>query len=261
MSWNTAKERSDQSGPTVFIRLAEDGDKFVGAFVGEPHIRELVWNTKTNKYEDFTAEHAKEGKTATPRYMLNVFIPGDEAKKTPPQMKIFEANNATFKDIIKVREKYGLEKFFFEVERNGKKGDTKTSYTILPETQIDAAQLALISSMKLNDLTKSRSEDSGDTAETNMQSHDAAKNGAAAPAAGAAPADEPCVTQEESQAIIARLKVLPKEKLDSFMTKFGVKQIKLLKAKDLPLALATLDGLEGKPPAAAAAPDPVDPFA
>ena len=39
-----------------------------------------------------------------------------------------------FKDLVRVREKYGLEKWAFEIQRHGAAKDPKTTYSILPST-------------------------------------------------------------------------------------------------------------------------------
>ena len=36
-----ADKHANQGG--IFVKLANDGDKVVGAFVGDPHAREVVW--------------------------------------------------------------------------------------------------------------------------------------------------------------------------------------------------------------------------
>ncbi len=247
--WDTAQERSKKAGEGIFIRLADDGDKFVGAFVGEPDVRELIWSEKKGTYEDFDPK-VHEGKQSTPKFKLNVFVPAEG------KMKVFEMNNQTFKDVLKVKDKYGLDKWLFEVSRCGKKGDTKTSYTVLPETKIDDTVAKQIAEAKLHDLKKTH-DDAAD-ASTDMNSHDKAK-AAATNGTAAAPAST-TIPIEEAQAMVARLKVLPREKLQAFLAKFGVQQVKAIKAGDLAAAKAMLDELEGKPATSAAAAE-VDPFA
>lgn len=251
-TWDEAKKRSDEgAGPGIFIRLADDGDKFVGAFVGEPHLRDLVWDQKTNRYRDITAEDKAAGIKPSPRYILNVYVPAEKA------LKIYEMNNNTFKAIINVREKFNLTEWYFEVKRNGKKNDTKTTYQILPETKIPNDDLKAIAGLKLHDLKKAR--DDGD-ASTDLNSHDnkGATNGAAAaPATPAAPTEPEAISAETALAVVTRLKALPKEKVQEYLTTFNVKTIKATRKSDEAKALAFLDTAEGKP---AASPE-ADPFA
>lgn len=251
MSWGKAQERAENhKGNGIFVRLADDGDKVVVAFCGEPYIRELVWNQKTNQYDDFTPEHEKAGQKSTPRYVLNVF---DKIEKA---MKVMEFSNITFKDVLKVKDKYGLDKKFFEVERSGKKGDTKTSYTILPDDPIDDDFRKLIAAAKLHDLAKIGRDD-GDE-QTDMSSHDKKSNGKApatnAPGGSDAPA---IITADDASALIARLKPLDKAKIEEFLKRFKVAKVKELRASDLADAKKQLDEWEGK---GAQAPTEVDPF-
>jgi hypothetical protein len=54
-SWDKARTLADQhaSQGGIFVRLANDGDKVVGAFCGEPFAREVVWTGE--RYETFDA--------------------------------------------------------------------------------------------------------------------------------------------------------------------------------------------------------------
>jgi hypothetical protein len=53
-------------------------------------------------------------------------------------LKVIEQGRNWFQDLLKVREKYGLENWAFEIERHGTSENTKTTYTILPEEKITA---------------------------------------------------------------------------------------------------------------------------
>lgn len=247
--WDTAQKRAEEhaAGSGIFVRLADHGEKIVGTFCGDPHIEDIVWNKKLERYEEFTKEHAAAGVKPTPRYKINVYVPAEKA------MKIWEMNNQTFKDVVKVKEKFGVDKWFFEIERNGKKGNTKTTYSILPDKKIEeldgGVHKEIMAKCPLHDLARAKDDES-----TDMNSHkkDTSSNGSTT----AAPAVPETIDAETSSKIIGRLKVLPREKLDEFLKKFGVQQIKGLKKSDLPTAEAFLDAAEGKPAQAPAAPDP-----
>lgn len=251
MSWDKAAERSEKGGGGgSFVKLADHGDKIVVAFVGDPHFEDLVWNQKTQSYDAYNETHKAEGKSPTPRFKMNCYVPADKS------MKVWEVNNSTFQDVLKVKTKYGLDKMFFEVERNGKKGDTKTTYSILPETAIDDEHKAIMAKLPLHDLTKTK--DSGD-ASTDMNSHDKKKAEPAAAAPAAAPVSE-FVSDEQNKALIERLKKLPRELLADFLSTFGVKQVKALKKSDFDAASKWI-GTKEAPAAAPAAEAEVDPFA
>src|SRR5690606_40975467 len=52
------------------------------------------------------------------------------------EVKVLEQGVMFFKDLVRVREKYGLEKWAFEIQRHGAAKDPKTTYSILPEHQL-----------------------------------------------------------------------------------------------------------------------------
>lgn len=248
-AWDKAKETAEShKGGGLYVRLENDGDKIVGVFCGDPFTREVFWNDKAEKFEDFTPEHKAAGKKSSAKFKMNFFVL--ESK----EMKIFELNIMTFKDVLKVKEKYGLENWAFEVSRSGKKDDTKTTYAILPEEKLSTELRETISKAELHDLSK-KGDEAADS-KTDMNSHDK-KNGAAN-GAGKAASNE-AISAEKSTALVGRLKLLPKEKIDKFLAKFGIAKVKELKGKDETSAFAFVDELEGKK--ADEKPPEADPFA
>jgi len=127
----------------IFIRLTGDGDKVIGAFCGEPFPREVVWTG--DRYETFDPD-VHTDKRPSLRVMINFYVPAEQ------DMKVIEGGTVWFKDVLKVRDKYGLDKWLFEVERHGEAGDPKTTYTILPEEKLDDAHKAEIAGAGLHDL-------------------------------------------------------------------------------------------------------------
>ena len=153
-SWDKAKEMSNQhsSANAIFVRLANDGDKVVVAFVGDPYCREVIWTGE--RYERFDPDDlANTGKRASLRVAFNLFIPAEDG------VKIFDGGLMFFNDVIKIREKYGLDEWLFEIERHGPPRDVKTVYSILPEEKIDNELRARIAAAELYDL---ESLDTGD---------------------------------------------------------------------------------------------------
>jgi hypothetical protein len=144
MSWENASRLADKhgAGSGVFVRLTKDGDKVTGAFVGEPHAREVVWTGE--KYETYDPAVHKERPLL--RVSINLYVPSEGA------MKIIEGGSLWFKDVLKVREKYGLDKWLFEIERHGDAGNPKTKYSILPDRKIEDDDLEKIAQLELNDL-------------------------------------------------------------------------------------------------------------
>jgi len=232
-AWDKARTLADKHANQggLFVRLANDGDKVVGVFCGEPFAREVVWTGE--RYETFDSDSAEHSdKRPSLRVMLNFFVPAEGA------MKVIEGGTNWFKDVLKLRDKYGLEKWLFEIERHGDAGNPKTSYSILPEEPIPEEVRARVAQAELNDLARL-----------------AEAGGAPAPTSG--PIDAQVAAE-----IVARLKALPRAEVDTFLTQFGVQRVRDLKASDEPAARQLLGGLEARArqqtaPAAAE----VDPFA
>jgi len=149
MSWESVQKRVDEQ-PTggQFIRLAEDGDTVVGVFCGEPFAREIIWESDASV--PFDADRHK-GKRPSLRIAINFF---ETATK---EMRIFEMNATTFRDVVKCKDKYGLEKWSFEITRHGT--GKKTTYSILPEDQLKPEQqVYLAEKIRLIDLATAYAE-------------------------------------------------------------------------------------------------------
>ncbi len=210
-TWDKAQKLADKhsnSGGT-FIRLANNGDKVVGAFCGEPFAREVVW--VGDKYEDFDPAIHTE-KRPTLRVMLNFFVP------ELGEMKVIEGGTVWFKDLLKLRDKYGLAKWFFEIERHGDAGDSKTNYSILPEEKIDEATRACIAETELHDLAAIAGVGG------------AQKGGNEKPTANERAESTGPIDPRVAGDLVAQLKSLPREEVDAFLSEFGVQRVRDLKA-------------------------------
>ncbi|MDY0059818.1 MAG: hypothetical protein RBU45_08420 [Myxococcota bacterium] len=241
-TWDKAKSLADKHANQggIFVRLANDGDKVVGAFCGEPFAREVVWTGE--RYETYDAANdAHSDKRPSLRVMLNFFVPAENA------MKVIEGGTTWFKDVLKVRDKYGLEKWIFEIERHGEAGNPKTTYSILPEEKLTDELRAKLAAVEPHDLERLASGEPGDGAPSQPSQP--------ARAAATGPID-PRLAGE----LVARLKSLPRTDVDAFLAKFGVQRVRDLRAADEAAARTFLDQLEAKQ-APAAAPAEVDPFA
>ena len=210
-AWDTAKKLAEKhaSEGGKFVRLQNDGDKVVGVFCGEPYAREVYWDGE--KYSDTALDGAK----ASLRVALNFYVPAEGA------MKVIEGGTAWFKDVVEIKDKYGVEKWIFEVKRRGKKGDPKTKYSILPETQVDDAMRTRIKALSLHDLAAVGGE--GD------------RGTAAAPAT---------VDLDVARTIAERLRPLPRESGEAFLAEFKISRIRELRNVDVPAAMRFVDGLE-----------------
>ena len=141
-----------------------------------------------------------------------------------------------------MREKYGLERWSFEVKRSGKKGDTKTKYSILPEREIDGALRVKIAAAPLHDLAASGG--------------DGESEGGAQPAA--APTPPKVIDLESAKALAERIRALPKSVGEAFLVEFRIGRIRELPVTDLEAARSYLAAQERALQGGTAA--EVDPF-
>jgi hypothetical protein len=219
-----------EAGGSTWLRLAGDGDRAVVVFRGDPHPREVVF--VDGGYKPFSEEHTAQGLKPSLRVAINVaLLPTKESK-------VFEFGVGLFKDLIKVREKYGLDAWCFEVQRSGGPKDPKTSYSILPERQLTADEKKAIAALEVHDLGELYEGRSADAA-----------GGAAA--ANAAPIDEATVT-----ALVADLKALPKDAVARFTNELGVSRVRDVTVAQLPKAKTLIEKLKAEHTPVAA-----DPFA
>jgi hypothetical protein len=105
--WHHAEELAEKvesASDGLFVKLANDGDKVVGAFVGEPYAREVHWSGE--RYVSCLGEgcsFCESGKKPSLRVSINFFQLPEHS------LKIAEGGIVWFKDLVKVREKYGLD--------------------------------------------------------------------------------------------------------------------------------------------------------
>jgi hypothetical protein len=232
-AWDKAKSLADKhaSQGSIFVRLQNDGDTVVGVFCGEPYAREVYWDGE--KYVEASADGPPPGatsKTPSLRVALNFYVPSEGT------MKIVEGGTQWFRDLVNVREKYGLDKWLFEIKRHGKPKDPKTKYTILPEEKIDDALRATLARVATHDLAQM-----------------------SAPSEETDATDGPRVVDVDvARQFADRLRALPRSDADTFLQEFRIERLRDLPNDRVPAALQLLMRLEASHKSASAA---VDPFA
>jgi hypothetical protein len=238
--WQQTEEmasRHEQSGG-LWLKLAGDGDKAVVVFLGEPHPREVCF--VDGKYVELDDNLKAQGLKVSLRVALNVALFDSK------EIKVLEQGVVFFKDLVRVRDKYGLDKWAFEVQRHGAAKDPKTSYSILPEHQLTAEQQKAFKALPLHDLAKlyaGEAEGGG----ASLDSYDKKADAAVSPSI--------------AQGIVTALKALPREATDRFLQKFGVQRIKDLSAVQTEKARAFVEQLQAEFAAANVGESDVDPFA
>ena len=223
--WDHAQGMADKhsgSGSGLFVRLANNGDKIVGAFLGEPYAREVHWGGE--RYEECSGDgcgFCDEGKRPSLRVSMNFYVPSED------DVKIIEGGVTWFKDLLKARDKYGLAQWLFEVERHGAAGDPKTSYTILPEEKLTPEQIKKIDALRLHDLPKVVS-----GGEDGFDSYDKGSS--------------KTIDARTASELMPRLKALPRAALDTFLAELGIQRVRDLNASEEKKARALLERLEAE---------------
>lgn len=144
MKWSDAQKTAESMGDGgKFVVLKNPGDKIQGLFMGEPHIIEQFWNGST--YVPFDATNLDHDRVST-RFYLN-FYDINERK-----MKIIQGGAKWFRDILKVRDKFGLDEQIYEIERQGT--GTTTTYSILPERRLQPIEKKMIVETPLHNLSE-----------------------------------------------------------------------------------------------------------
>lgn len=235
--WDRTEEmakRHDQGGST-WLKLADDGDKEVVVFLGEPYPREVVF--LDGKYEPFTEELQAKGHKASLRVAVNVAL--FETK----EVKVLEQGVVFFKQLLQIRSKRKLDEWAFEVERHGAARDKNTTYTLLPEHKLTPEQQAEFQALPLHDLEKLYSGEGGGELGSYDKKSDAV------------------VDPKKAQAIVQALKTLPREAVDRFCQKFGISRVKDLPASQVEKAQVFVEALSAELGGKNNAQEEVDPFA
>ncbi len=111
--WQQTEEmaKKHDQGTGLWLRLQNDEDKAVVVFLGEPHPREVAF--VDGKYVEVDEKMKADGVRASLRIALNVALFDTQ------EVKVLEQGVVFFKDLVRVREKYGLNKWAFEIQRHG----------------------------------------------------------------------------------------------------------------------------------------------
>ena len=240
-AWERARQIAEQhaASGSLFVRLVNDGDKVEGVFLGEPHVREVHWDG--DGYVECTGKElcdaCEGGKRPSLRASINMFVLTDKA------VKIFEGSLSWFKDLVRCREKYGLDKWAYEIQRRGAAGSTKTHYALLPHEQLTEAQHEKLLTLELHDLVRVTA---GQGADEDTS-----------PRGGGTAKEDPNkkIALDVAEELMASLKRLPAATVQKFLKTFSIARIRDLSARSEEAAFAFI---HSHAPAAAAE---VDPFA
>lgn len=272
--WDEGKKQAEEAtSGGIFLKLANDKDRALVVWAGDPFSRNVFWDDEggggyldadSDEGMAFADNHPK--KKPAFRAQMNAIVVSEVTKDdgsfeiVPGKWRVasFENGATWFKNLVKLKGKYGLGVWAFELERQGAKGDTDTKYTMLPDTKVaDIEGLKeFIKNAELIDL-ENPNDDDDDAAATSS------KGGAKGKASKggekkASKKSGGVIDTATSKELIASLKQLDRAEVGKFLEEFGVKRVKELSNSKLEDAQAWI--------ASKSAPDSedageVDPFA
>lgn len=239
--WQQTEEmaKKHEASGGNWLKLQNDGDKAVVVFLGEPYPREVCF--VDGKYVLFDDKLKAQGLKPSLRVALNV------ALYDTKEVKVLEQGVTFFKDLVRVRDKYGLQKWAFEIQRHGAAKDPKTTYSILPEHQLTPDEQRELQALKLLDLERLYGGGTGADEQQTLGSYDRKDTGS--------------IDTGAAQALAAQLKTMPRDAVERFCQKFGVSRIKDLPAAQLEKARAFVEVLASEYATPAQDTPETDPFA
>jgi len=163
------------------------------------------------KYMPFDEKLKAQGLKPSLRVALSV------ALYDTKEVKVLEQGVVFFTDLVRVREKYGLEQWAFEIVRHGEAKDPQTTYSILAELELSAEQQKVYQALPQHDLEKLYASESEGGGTAPIGSYDQKTGGTVDP--------------KVAQAIATQLKALPREAVDRFLQKRGVPAAQVEKAR------------------------------
>jgi hypothetical protein len=149
MVWdNLSKKRqqSDASAGGSFLRLADDGDHALVAFVGEPTIHYTVWTGET--YEEYDSNVHGPRATAKPSMRAAVAV-YDLMERA---MKVWDMPKSAQAAALAAVRKFDHLKWSFEITRSGAKGSTSTTYGVMPDHELTPDELSSVGAASLPDI-------------------------------------------------------------------------------------------------------------
>jgi hypothetical protein len=246
--WDQVKDRieSADDGASLWVKLRDNGDKVVGVFLGDPYPREVIWTGE--RYVDASTPEAqpfiKQGKKPSLRVVINLAVRTEQGWA----VKALEQASSFFRTVMQVDNKYGLDAWCFEIERHGAAGDTKTTYSILPEDKLSKQDIAALEALELLDL-EGLYNDSLSDAEKREKAEKFEEY------------DDEVVPERVAEALITILKELPREATDRFLKQFEIRRVRDLPLRHKKAAIEFVDELETQAKQAAAPAAEADPFA
>jgi hypothetical protein len=253
MSWESAGKTAEKAAKNggIFARLENDGDRIIVAFLGEPEAKEVHWiGEGTEICSGEGCKNCKRGDDPGARFSMNVYVKSRASKgedlEEVGKVQIFEQGVRWFRDVEAVKAKYGLEKWWFEIERKGKAGSKKTKYSVLPEEKFTDEEKKMLASVELNDLSNPTSNNDDDDDDDDDDTPKKNNEKKVVPINSKSKSDGPMDADDVAE-IVKKMQNQPKDQIKVFLDKFGVKRFKDLKANQKSDVFSFIKALEGEP--------------
>ena len=226
--------KHSRSKDSLWLKLREDGDRAVVAFVGAPHPREVCF--LDGRYVTFNDELAAAGRKPSLRVVVNVVDP------ETGELRAFEMSSAVYSTLFELLQKRPADKWAFEVQRHGAPRSPQTTYTVIPERELTTEEQAAFAGLKPLDLPDLCGENKQATPDLNSFDRKPPTP----------------ISAQDAEDLGGALKALPQDVIRRFCQHFGVTRIKDLPAERVAEAFAFVRETPAAP--ATGSGHEVDPF-
>ena len=219
-------DRNSDEEKSPFLRLSEDGDAFVIALLGKPHLHEVFWDGGSYRPYDATArENHVRGQL---RMGINVAICQIERVDQRPSMsitevRIWEFSRHVFFQLRSITPLFTPSEWLFLVERIGQPRSKDTRYVITPIYSLVERDIDALQDLELYDLYEVFGADT----------------------TGCTQAQPPSITPEERQRLIDRIEEVEDADFahQRFCDRFRISRVEDLPKEKFEAALTFIDNL------------------
>lgn len=219
-----SKQRQRMGGH--FLQL-KDGDYVIVAFLGEPMVREVIW--ENGKTRTLTEQDRKEDKKGSVRFALNIwvreFCPNGGEPQTVNKLQIIEQGTTWYEKIVEhEEEEHGIYNNWFKIKRKGS-GRDDTKYSVHLKAELTSEEKEDLKNIELFDLEKKLSRSGDDNEEDE---------------------EEEIISEKIANTIKKNLSNIPREEITAFMKRFKTAKIKDIKERNKDVALELSEELKNK---------------
>ncbi|MBC8278491.1 MAG: hypothetical protein H8E46_09685 [FCB group bacterium] len=223
-------EEMERSGDERFVRLEDDGDSIMGFFAGKPHSRYVYWNG--TQYAEWKEGCGEKQNLRVSQNFIVCSVEDDELEIVG--VKILEQGKRFFKTVMKRDAKFGIQNYLFEIQREGNKGDSDTTYSIDAEHKLTEKQKKELAKVKLLDLESFYSGgNSGSESAMDSATEDD---------------DDGLISGKQKQDLVTLFKTTddPENEGKKFCKKFGITKVAELPKSKLAKAVKYMEKLTGE---------------